>query len=594
MQISTRNKIIPFGKNYSKGPKQTLPIKFDLSTLDLLCNYTISENRNIRRVQYIQLRNLISLLDMDKYNEPEKKKRIFFIKRALEARIDKNLQDKSLILTYVNGGLLDDMLLDINTLKPLSNSDIDWVNESVSNALKFSFIFERKDYFLDLWTRFDASDYASIGQITEEIEKSTAEMNTLFRKAKVTNNSDRTFCLNPDEMESAITDAFNEVTSSYRKLVTGMQGFNQLIGGGFENTRVYLLLGLTGAGKSMTLLNIVYQLKKYNKGYVCKDPTKRPCIVILTMENTVTETIQRLFQISTGEDFTKQSSPQEALNKLRNEGELYLTDESPIDIIIKYKANKSEDTNYLYTLVEDLEDEGYETIALVLDHAKRIRSVERNSDVRLELGDVINELKTFAMSKDIPVITNSHLNRDAARTIDESASKSKADLTRMLGKSNIGESMLMLDNVDFAAIVNPEYDRDNNKWMVCREIKTRVQIMREYVCLPFDVNNSIRLIEDYYSPIPVFRETMYEDPVFNKTTGVNSTSEPNNIPYMQPKNERFIDTISVVEDDKEENIYEFSSRYSSTGEVNEEKQEEKIKPFTFDFDYYENTYLTAM
>lgn len=594
MQISTRNKIIPFGKNYSKGPKQTLPIKFDLSTLDLLCNYTISENRNIRRVQYIQLRNLVSLLDMDKYNEPEKKKRIFFIKRALEARIDKNLQDKSLILTYVNGGLLDDMLLDINTLKPLSNSDIDWVNESVSNALKFSFIFERKDYFLDLWTRFDASDYASIGQITEEIEKSTAEMNTLFRKAKVTNNSDRTFCLNPDEMESAITDAFNEVTSSYRKLVTGMQGFNQLIGGGFENTRVYLLLGLTGAGKSMTLLNIVYQLKKYNKGYVCKDPTKRPCIVILTMENTVTETIQRLFQISTGEDFTKQSSPQEALNKLRNEGELYLTDESPIDIIIKYKANKSEDTNYLYTLVEDLEDEGYETIALVLDHAKRIRSVERNSDVRLELGDVINELKTFAMSKDIPVITNSHLNRDAARTIDESASKSKADLTRMLGKSNIGESMLMLDNVDFAAIVNPEYDRDNNKWMVCREIKTRVQIMREYVCLPFDVNNSIRLIEDYYSPIPVFRETMYEDPVFNKTTGVNGTSEPNNIPYMQPKNERFIDTIPVVEDDKEENIYEFSSRYSSTGEVNEEKQEEKIKPFTFDFDYYENTYLTAM
>lgn len=591
MQISTRNKIIPFGKNYSKGPKQTLPLKFDLTTLDLLCNYVISENRNIRRVQYIQLRNLVSLLDMDKYNEPEKKKRIFFIKRALEARLDKNLQDKSLILTYINGGLLDDMLLDPNTLKPLSNSDIDWVNESVSNALKYSFIFERKDYFLDMWTRFDACDYASIGLITEEIERAIAEMNTLFRKAKVDNNSDRTFCLSPDEMESAITDAYNEVTSSYRKLVTGMQGFNQLIGGGFENTRVYLLLGLTGAGKSMTLLNIVYQLKKYNKGYVCKDPTKRPCIVILTMENTVTETIQRLFQISTGEDFTKQSSPQEALNKLRNEGELYLTDESPIDIIIKYKPNKSEDTNYLYTLVEDLEDEGYETIALVLDHAKRIRSVERNADVRLELGDVINELKTFAMSKDIPVITNSHLNRDAARTIDESASKSKADLTRMLGKSNIGESMLMLDNVDFAAIVNPEYDRDNHKWMVCREIKTRVEIMREYVCLPFDVNNSIRLIEDYYSPIPVFRETMYEDPVFNKTTGVNGTSEPNNIPYMQPKNERFIDAIPVVEDDKEENIYEFSSRYSSTGEVNEEKQEERIKPFSFDFDYYEHTYL---
>lgn len=598
MQISTRNKIVPFGKNYSKGPKQTLPIKFDLTTLDLLCNYAISENRNIRRAHYVQLRKLVSLLDMEKYNEPEKKKRIFFIKRALEARIDRNLQDKNLILSYINGGLLDEELLPVNTLKPMSNSDIDWVTESVSNAIKFSFIFERKDYYLDMWTRFEASDYASIGLITEEIERATAELNTLFRKAKTEKNSDRIFCLDEEVMASSVTDAWNETTSTYRKLVTGMQGFNQLIGGGFENTRVYLLLGLTGAGKSMTLLNIVYQLKKFNKGYVCKDPTKRPCIVILTMENTVTETIQRLFQIATGEDFTKQATPQDAINKLRTEGELYLTDESPIDILIKFKPNKSEDTNYLYTLVEDLEDEGYETIALVLDHAKRIRSTERNADVRLELGDVINELKTFAMIKDIPVITNSHLNRDAARTIDESASKSKADLTRMLGKSNIGESMLMLDNVDFACIVNPEYDRDNHKWMVCREIKTRVKIMREYVCLPFDVNNSIRLIEDYYSPIPVFKDSMYEDPVFNKTTGVNTaaTSKPQqeNIPYMQTQNGRFVDNIPVIdEDDKEENIYEFSSRYSSTGEVNEEVQE-KIKPFEFDFEYYENTYLQAM
>ena len=31
-------------------------------------------------------------------------------------------------------------------------------------------------------------------------------------------------------------------------------------------------------------------------------------------------------------------------------------------------------TGYLYTLVEDLEDEGYETICLFQDHVKRIRS----------------------------------------------------------------------------------------------------------------------------------------------------------------------------------------------------------------------------
>ena len=181
-----------------------------------------------------------------------------------------------------------------------------------------------------------------------------------------------------------------------------MQGFNQLIGGGFENTRLYLLLGVTGGGKSLSMLNIAYQIKKYNKNFKPKDPTKIPCVVYLTMENSVTETIQRLFEICVGDDM-RNYSPEDIEYKLRTEGELYLTDESPIDIIIKYKPNRSEDTSYLYTLTEDLEDEGYEVICLIQDHIKRLRSVENQPDVRLELGNVANEMKTFAIIKDIPV-----------------------------------------------------------------------------------------------------------------------------------------------------------------------------------------------
>ena len=74
------------------------------------------------------------------------------------------------------------------------------------------------------------------------------------------------------------------------------------------------------------------------------------------------------------------------VRKLREEGELVLNDDSPIDIVIKYKANKSVDTSYLYTLVDDLEDDGYEVICLVQDHVKRIRSIYNSPDLRIELG----------------------------------------------------------------------------------------------------------------------------------------------------------------------------------------------------------------
>lgn len=573
MIISSREKRTNQGRTYAKTDKK-LPINFDLASLTLMCNYVISENRNVRRLQYINLRNLISMLDMERYiNDQEKYKRVLFIKKGLEARLDRNLQDQLMILKYINGGILDNDIIDISEFKDMSNAEIDWINETVSEAIKSAFIYERSDYMLDLWTRFKAADYRSISAISQEIEAATTELNTLFRKAKVETSTERAFSLTPDIMESIITDSWQEVTSSYRKLITGMQGFNQLIGGGFENTRVYLLLGITGVGKSMTLINLAYQLKKYNKGFKPKDPTKRPCIVYLTMENTVTETIQRLFQICTGEEFSKQSNPQEAINKLRAEGELYLTDESPVDIIIKFKPNKSEDTSYLYTLVEDLEDEGYEVIAMLQDHAKRIRSTSRNPDVRLELGDVINEMKTFAMLKDIPVISNSHLNREGARVIDANSTKSKADLTRLLGKSNIGESLLMLDNVDFAAILNYEYDNEDHKYMVFKQIKTRVKTYRDYMCQPFDINNEIKLIEDYYSPVPVFKESMYTAPVMN--TGVPGQTQQ--IPNNTTANNRYVNSIPV--DDDDQNIYEFSTRYSSTA-IMEEPKSERIKPFS--------------
>lgn len=288
-----------------------------------------------------------------------------------------------------------------------------------------------------------------------------------------------------------------------------------------------------------------------------------------------------MFQICTGEELNKQTSPEEAEQKLRASGELYLTDESPIDLLIKYKPNRSEDTSYLYTLVEDLEDEGYEVICLIQDHVKRIRSTSNNPDIRLELGDVVNELKTFAMLKDIPVISNSHLNRDGARIIDSNSGNSKSDLTRLLGKSNIGESLLMLDNVDWAGIINNAYDREGNKYMVFKHIKTRIKTFRDYICQPFDTENEIKLIEDFYSPIPVFRESLYDEPTLN----VGLIGDPNpNTPNIKPSS---YSNIVPVDDDMD-NIYQYSTRYSSIGNVTNDDDQDTVKPFTIDMNWYTN------
>ena len=154
-----------------------------------------------------------------------------------------------------------------------------------------------------------------------------------------------------------------------------------------------------------------------------------------------------------------------------------------------------------------MEDDGYEVICILQDHIKRIRSAYNfNGDLRLELGAVVNELKILAQLKEIAIVSVSHLNRDASKTIDNTVKGNKADLTRFLGRSNVGESMLMIDNADCVIIVNNEYDQEGNKYMIFYNIKIRnAGLLRDYICHPFE--NGTKLVEDYYTE-PQFLETL--------------------------------------------------------------------------------------
>lgn len=551
MQITERKRKYGQGRTSVKTKKK-LPICFDISSLDLMCQYTISTNRNIKRGMYINLRNLVDLLNMEKYiNDQEKYKRVMFIKKGLDARLNKGLDKPNMIIKYINGGFIDNEFVDTSNYDELSNQEIDWINETISGTLSLIFLYEEIDRGIDLFTRFKAADSSNITKLGNEIKEYVSNLNTMFRQAQVQSVTNEVFSLDPVHLVNMIDNVRTELTSEYRKLHTGMTGFNQLIGGGFENTRCYLFLGITGIGKSLSLMNIAYQLKKYNKNFKPKDPTKIPTIVYLTQENTVTESVDRLFKIATGTDLRNYTT-EEAVNILKRDGELYLSDDSPINLLIKYQPNRSVDTGYLYTITEDLEDEGYEVICMIQDHVKRIRAASGQTDTRLELGDVINEMKTFAILKDIPVITVSHLNRDAAKIIDTAPTRSNKDIIRLLGKSNVGESMLMLDNVDYSGIIHVEFDQDGNKYMSFKNIKKRIGCVRDYIYQPFCLDNDVKLTEDLYEQVPLFKESLYEAPQF--------TQQPVNI----QSNNRYGD---IKTDD--DNIFELAHRYSS---VNLESQ----------------------
>ena len=54
------------------------------------------------------------------------------------------------------------------------------------------------------------------------------------------------FSLRDGYFENVMYDTYSALSSPRRKLMTGMQGMNELLGGGFENGRCYVYFGLPG------------------------------------------------------------------------------------------------------------------------------------------------------------------------------------------------------------------------------------------------------------------------------------------------------------------------------------------------------------
>lgn len=572
VSLTRRKRITGQGHSIVKDESKVnkIDVNFDLTSLNLMCFYALSQNLSVKRSHLINLRNLFEIIDLDIYkSDPEKLKRIRFIKKALEARLEKNLRLPEIIIKYVNDGFMDENTLDINYEDfILSSEELAWVNGTVSETLKYSFIYNDVDEFIDLLTRFKSSNYLSKGAIVKEIENMVDKIKSNFRRVATQSVSDQIFTLKDGLFENIIMDAHDRLSAANNRVLCGMQGMNELTYGGFESGRLYMYFACPNTGKSLLATNLLLQIKKANKYYQPKDPTKRPAVVLLTMENQITETIERIFDIALTPDSELQNyNVQDVIRMLKEDGELCLTDESPIDIIVKYVPNGSVDTGYFYTLTEELEDEGIETIALIFDYINCIRSTYRAPDMRIELGKISEEMKTFAVLKDIPVISFGQLNRDASAKVDAARLNNVQDIARVLGRAQIAESILILNVIDWGAIIDVEYDSQGIKYMTFNRFKCRGKCTpRYYICQPFTSPNHISLATDM-DGYAKFKETLKDD-IAN--IGMNTNVRLKTRSEVREEESLHNDNINLPLEDKlhnSDNIY-LLSRYRNQSKGN--------------------------
>lgn len=504
-----------FSKRRSSKPTKAndnILFGIDDILMNLFCSYVVSQNRTIHRFSISNLDKLMRTINPSTFeNNPLLAIKHRFLLKALQGRT--NGLPGELILSDVSRHMDTAALFqDPRFIRELSNDEVRYVEDTIAQFLNTMMFDSKLNNFMQLCKDYEHADYRERQAILDNIRSVMADTMTEFRRNDVANHSPSTrFRLS--SMNDSMEEIHNYICNPSYKLVTGMQGFNALLGGGFQKTKLYCMFGMSGEGKTVTLVNLLYQIWKYNKGFKCKDLTKKPCIVLLTMENLVIEYICSLFHVITrGGNIRDCSSAEACLEEFKSRKFEY-KDIGDIEIVIDYKPVNTVDTRYMYQLVEELEDEGFETICFIMDYLMRIRPSEFTHDLYTDLGTIANDFKTFAILKDIPFITASQLNREAAKIIDEGRNANQTNIIKKLGRATIGDSVQIDRNIDGTIILVPEVSASGDRYMAYKLTKHRYEIFTNKVSIfqPMYEGSYIALVEDLFDPKPAFKESLARD-----------------------------------------------------------------------------------
>lgn len=477
------------------------PIKFDIAMLNAMIGYIYKETNQITKKAILNMNRLFNKIDDDIYNANTKMyTRIKFIKRSLDGILNGGILNKELLVSYAKNVNDDeetqDIINNLDRYTRLNYDEINYISKCVEDRLKYINVYMYKDKIFDTVEKLDRGDYETLEEINEELVDICKQVVSNHRMLKVMEEND-SFSLDQETFEDNVSRIMKRLKTETYILRTGLQYQNDILGGGYYGGRLYTYMALPANFKSGILLKAARDIKKYNAGLKTKSG-KQPTVLMITCENDIDETLERLFLMtSSNVDLTAYSTA-EAIRLLKEVGEMTITNENNINIVIRYFNNFAISTADLITMIDDLADEGKEVIALIVDYLKRIRPEDWSNEEITQLKNVTNELKNIAQNYKIPVITAMQLNREAARAIDQAALSGKSDLIRQAGRANVGSSWTIVENSDFACIINLEEQKSSGQlFLSFSRVKIRYsRNKRTTFSHPFNLENAMMLLDD--------------------------------------------------------------------------------------------------
>lgn len=271
--------------------EKKIPLKFDITMMNMFIGYLFKRSVQINRKSLNNMKRLFDVIDESIYdNNEQMEQRFKFITKALEARIDKGFENDDAIINYCRTDVFnkenEEIIENIPKYTRINFEEIKYINKAIQDRLQYYYLFKYKDLIYETVEKLDSGEYNSFSEINSELVNICADVINRVRKSKSVENSD-TFSLDDENFENNVIDIVTKLKNPSRLLKTGIQKLNQILAPALRGGRLYIFMGLPGGFKSGILLKILRDIRKYNSGIQVKKPGKRPCVLMVTMENSV-------------------------------------------------------------------------------------------------------------------------------------------------------------------------------------------------------------------------------------------------------------------------------------------------------------------
>ncbi len=545
-------------KRNTVDENRKIKVNFDIPMLNVLLKYAMCETLPVAKLTVLD--NFLEEVDILKYQYSEDIYiRLKLLKTITEAIVRDKIVDHDLLMTTI----LEKNIVPVDVLEnilpkrtELTVAEQEKISNAISDRYRYLTISRYSPEIISILENIEGSSYeTSYVELVDKLKSIMEKMLVEIQTAEASQGLMREFNFSNELFVELINKVVTRAKSPTSILQTGIRQLNAILSPGFQAGRLYTILGGSGKFKSGTLLNIADQIRKFNPQIIPYENGRRKTILFISMENSIEETLERLYDMYSGlDDDIRDKTVEEVIETLRKEGKFEFTADSGIDIDFRYFGNLEINTSRIYTLISELRDRGKEPICIVLDYIKRIDSEHDNyGDERVRLSYVGKELKNIAQFFQIPLITAMQLNREGNSIIDAAMSNNKEDVARFVGASNIGNCWDIYEDSDWVAVINLELQKSTNKlFLTWKRLKIRGKQDKskvDYFNHPFVNEKNIRLETDVDKDCVLSVMSLASDLVSIEEQEEDSLNKPkrNSIQSIRNnKSSRVINTVKSI------------------------------------------------